>query len=94
MEGYYLYSELRGLGIKYSREHIRRLEKLGLFPMHTDLDENGRRIAWETQPIDNYNAKRKATADANAKVARAETKRRTKAAKIAKEQAKERGASC
>jgi hypothetical protein len=84
MEGFYTYPQLRGLGIHYSREHIRRLEKDGLFPMHTDLDEDGRRIAWGTQVIDDYREKRKKLADANERVARAETKRLARAAKAAK----------
>jgi hypothetical protein len=83
MEGFYIYPQLRGLGINYSREHIRRLENRGLFPMHTDFDENGRRIGWEKELIDKYRVERQRIADANARVARAETKRLAKAAKAA-----------
>jgi hypothetical protein len=79
VEGYYRYQELRGLGIPYSREHIRRLERDGAFPLHTKFDEHGRRIGWATKAIAEYQRKRKERADADARRASAETKRRAKA---------------
>jgi predicted DNA-binding transcriptional regulator AlpA len=38
------YDDLRDRGVKYSRNHIRRREKVGTFPLHVDLGEG--RIAW------------------------------------------------
>ena len=70
---YYLYHQLRERGIKYSREHIRRLENQRLFPMHFDLDDAGRRIAWEATLIDRYQAAKEKKARANAKAARKAT---------------------
>ena len=87
MEDFYTYPELRELGITYSREHIRRLEVRGLFPLHTNLDENGKRIGWEKTLIHERQKRKAAIAQENAKVARAEFKRRAKAAKAQKERA-------
>ena len=64
---YLIYPELRARGITYTREHIRRLESVGKFPMHFDLDPNGHRIAWETILIDRWLADK---AKANAKAAK------------------------
>jgi len=71
---YLTYPELRARGITYSREHIRRLEKLRLFPMHLDLDPNGKRIAWETVLIDRYQAAKERAAIKAAKAARAKSR--------------------
>ncbi len=76
---FYTYPQLKTKGIDYSREHIRRLEKIGAFPLHTNLDEKGRRVGWEASLIDKWLAARDAVARANAKVARAEWQRRVKA---------------
>ena len=80
MKDFYTYPELKGLGITFSREWIRTLEKKGQFPLHTDLSGDGRRIAWEKAAIEKLLAEQERLARANAKLARAETKRRAKAA--------------
>ena len=79
---FYIYPQLKGLGIHYSRVHIRRKEKNGTFPLHAKLDETGKRIGWEKSLIDKLLEKRAAIARANAKVARAEWKRRAKARQL------------
>jgi prophage regulatory protein len=45
-----LYPDLKSRGIPYSREHVRRRERDGTFPMHIELGEG--RIAWIEQEID------------------------------------------
>ena len=66
---FYRYPDLAKLGIPYSREHIRRLEKVGKFPMHTELgDGPGGFIGWETGDIHKHLA-------AKAKAAREKTKK-------------------
>jgi prophage regulatory protein len=45
-----IYPDLKPKGIPYSREHIRRRERDGTFPMHIDLGEG--RIAWLEEEID------------------------------------------
>jgi prophage regulatory protein len=47
-----IYPDLKPKGIPYSREHIRRRERDGTFPMHIDLGEG--RIAWLEQEIDDW----------------------------------------
>ena len=48
------YGDLRPKkSIPFSREHIRRLEKLGLFPMHMELGNGpGGAIGWRMLPVD------------------------------------------
>ena len=79
---YLLFYQLRERGIDYSREHIRRLEKLGLFPMHFNLDPAGRRIAWETALIEKHLAKKDKAARAAAKEARAKMKDRAEQERV------------
>jgi predicted DNA-binding transcriptional regulator AlpA len=43
---------LRGRGVPYSREHIRRREKAGTFPQHISLGEG--RIGWIEHEIDEW----------------------------------------
>jgi prophage regulatory protein len=47
-----IFDDLKPKGIPYSREHIRRRERDGTFPMHIDLGEG--RIAWIEQEIDDW----------------------------------------
>jgi predicted DNA-binding transcriptional regulator AlpA len=48
-----IYNELEPKkGIRYSREHIRRKERDGTFPMHINLGEA--RIGWIEQEIDDW----------------------------------------
>ena len=67
---FYTYAELRDRGVKYSRQHLRRLEKQKLFPAHFNLDDGGKRIAWEATLIDRHVANQNKRARVNAKAAR------------------------
>ena len=82
---FYTYPQLREHGIRYSRRHIRRLEKLKLFPMHFNLDSEGRRIAWEATLIDRYQAEKDKKARRNAKAAREASNPERKADKAEQE---------
>jgi hypothetical protein len=55
------YSQLRALGLPYSRTHLRRLENLGLFPMHINIGGTGAgNIAWFRHEYADYLASRRA----------------------------------
>ena len=75
---YLTYPQLRERGIVYSREHIRRLEKAGKFPLHLNLDPAGRRIAWETALIEKHLANKEKIARLGAKAARAKVRARSR----------------
>ncbi len=47
-----IFSDLKARGIHYSREHIRRREKAGTFPLHVDLGEG--RIGWLEEEIESW----------------------------------------
>ena len=76
---YVTFDQLHEYGIRYSREHIRRLEKVDAFPPHFALDGRGRRIAWEKTLIVKYRADKEKLAADNAKAARKAAAARAKA---------------
>jgi prophage regulatory protein len=47
------YDDLRPRGLRFSRVHLRRLERAGLFPQHVKLGA-GNFIAWFEDEIDAY----------------------------------------
>jgi hypothetical protein len=54
---FYLYKELKPkAGVPWTRQHVRRQEKRGNFPMHVDLGENT--VAWLADEVDAYVAQR------------------------------------
>jgi prophage regulatory protein len=63
------YAELKSKkGIRYTREHINRLEKAGRFPRHVvharDAAGNPKTISWVEDEIDAYQAELVAQRDA------------------------------
>ena len=50
-----IFTDLRERGVRYSREHIRRREKAGTFPLHIELGEG--RIGWFEHEIDEWLAR-------------------------------------
>jgi hypothetical protein len=47
------YEDLQERGIRFSRVHLRRLERVGLFPMHVAFGD-GNYIAWFEDELDAY----------------------------------------
>jgi predicted DNA-binding transcriptional regulator AlpA len=62
------YSQLRAeKGITYTREHLRRLEKVGAFPQHIKLaDSPNAHTAWAESDINNWIEQRRAKRDGGA----------------------------
>ena len=61
------YDDLVERGIRFSRVHLRRLEKAGAFPMHVTLgagNEVQTSIAWLLDEVEAWEAKRIAARDA------------------------------
>jgi prophage regulatory protein len=61
------YDELIERGIRFSRVHIRRLERAGHFPMHVTLGAGNdvqSSIAWLVDEVEAWEAKRIAARDA------------------------------
>jgi predicted DNA-binding transcriptional regulator AlpA len=56
IQRYLRYDDLRALGIKYSRVHLRRLMAAGRFPAAVQLSPN--RIAWRQGDIVAWDASR------------------------------------
>ena len=50
------YDDLQKLGIRYSAEHLRRLERAGLFPKRRELSP--KRICWRLLDIEAWLASR------------------------------------
>jgi len=55
-ETYIAYDQLRALGIRYSRVHLRRLMAAGQFPAAVRLSPN--RIGWRQRDIVEWDASR------------------------------------
>ena len=60
------FSDLKELGIPWTRVHVGRLEAAGKFPQHIDLGENS--IAWFEDEIDDFLEAKAAARDAKAPV--------------------------
>jgi prophage regulatory protein len=64
---FFSYDDLRARGIKYSRVHLRRMEKAGSFPAHVKLgagNEVQTSIAWLVDEVEAWEAARIAARDA------------------------------
>jgi prophage regulatory protein len=67
---FFSYRDLRERGIPYSRVHIRRMEKLGRFPLHVTLgagDETQALKAWVADEIEAWEQQRIRARDAKVK---------------------------
>lgn len=58
------YDDLKDKGIRFSRMHIRRLERHGVFPRHVKVSAS--RIAWVESEIDAWISERIADRDRRA----------------------------
>jgi hypothetical protein len=64
------YQDLVARGIRFSRVHLRRLEKAGAFPMHLQLgagDATQAMKAWLADEIESWESERVAARDAKVK---------------------------
>jgi len=69
---FYSYEDLLARGHRYSRQHIRRLENLGYFPMHVVMGPGSEAQAfnaWVAEEIEAFEAARIAARDSKLKAA-------------------------
>jgi prophage regulatory protein len=65
--------DLRARGIRYSRQHLERLEKAGNFPQHVHVGDNT--VAWIEAEVDAFIFSRIAARDAEAQPTRSKKER-------------------
>jgi hypothetical protein len=48
----YVFNDLRGAGVPYTRKHVRTLELRGEFPQHFDIGPNS--VGWVAAEVDGW----------------------------------------